>query len=456
MGTSLTDLFKKRDIIFYILFGVALAAAGAARWWAAPISAGPDVSQFWAFAQVFHTHGIDFYRYAEATADIFPFKLWGYVYPPAWLLILGICLCFVPGVYASESAVDAAWRMAMKTPVIMADLAIGCLIFWAVPGSKARKLLFAALWLFHPTAWYESAVFGQFDAIAAVFLVAALIMLVKHRDWLAFLMAGLAITVKQHTLIPIAGMMAASLNFYRRSELIKKCLVFIMPIIILSIPFLLTGNLVPYAKSVLLPAQAAGYQYPLDYAFSGTGSLLTYLHDVYGWETISIIKSIPYVTGLALAVVIFLCYRRKVNPLQAALASFLVFTALFYRVNYQYMVIFIPVALLVASMTVHRGERLMAIVLALFPAVWMWLFNVSFWFVYLEPPSQWVTPYLASIGMGERSAPEVYVIYAIILTLLSLAYVGLVLSRWCGWEREEGQDTPREVVSRGGLEPPTG
>lgn len=440
MVTGLAAQVKQQNIIIYALFGMALLVAGGVRWWAAPISAGPDIAQFWAFAQVFHTHGIDFYRYAEATADIFPFKLWGYVYPPFWLLVLGICLCFAPGAFASDTAVDVAWRVAMKTPVIMADLAIGCLIFWAVPGSKARKLLFAVLWLFHPTAWYQSAVFGQFDAVAAVFVVAALIMLVKQREWIAFVMAGLAITVKQHALIPVAGMIAAVVHTYRRTEFVQRCILLAAPLVILSIPFLLTGNLLEYAKSVFLPAQAAGYQYPIDYAFSGTGSLLTYLHEAYGWETVNVIKALPYVTGVALAGVVFLCYRKRVHPLQAALASFLAFTALFYRVNYQYMIIYIPVALLVASMSVHRGERVMTLVLALFPAVWMWLFNVSFWFFYLEPASRWVVPYLTNIGMGQRSAPEVYVIYAVILSLLSLVYVGLVFSRWRGWEREERAD----------------
>ena len=37
------------------------------RVWVAPFSAGPDVAQFWAFADVFRDHGLDFYRYADAT-----------------------------------------------------------------------------------------------------------------------------------------------------------------------------------------------------------------------------------------------------------------------------------------------------------------------------------------------------------------------------------------------------
>jgi hypothetical protein len=436
MLTGFAKFFHSKGSIYTVLFIIAVAIAGTVRWWVAPLSAGPDVTQFWAFAQAFHIHGLDFYRYAEATADMFPQKMWGYVYPPTWVLILGICLCAVPGSTASISAVDTTWRIAMKTPIITADLGIGCLIFWAVPGSRAKKLVFAVLWLFHPTSWYQSAVFGQFDALAAVFIVASLITLEKRKEWLTYLLAGLAITLKQHTAIMIAGMMAATLYMYRSTQTIKHSLILVAPIVVLSIPFLVTGNLMPYAKSVFLPAYEAGYQYPIDHALSGTGSLLTYLHDVYGWETINLLRATPYVTGVMLAAVIILCYLRRVNPIQGTLACFLVFITLFYRVNYQYTVIFIPVALLVAAMTVHRGERILAIIIALFPALWIWLFDVSLWFVYLEPINPWVAPYLANIGMGENCPTGSFVIFSVTLAYLSLAYVVLILIKWNGWESE--------------------
>jgi hypothetical protein len=274
-------------------------------------------------------------------------------------------------------------------------------------------------------------------------------MLVKRRDGLAFLLAGLAVTVKQHTFIMIAGMLTASLNFYRGAAVVRNGLILALPFVAFSIPFLLTGNITSYAESVFLPVQVVGYQYPLDYAFSGflpvqvvgyqypldyafsgTGSLLTHLHNVYGWDTINLLKYAAVLTIVMLVVILTGCYRRRISPLQAALASFLAFTALFYRINYQYLVIYIPVTLLVAAMTKFRGERLMALLLALYPAIWLWLFDVSLWFNYLEPASPWVNPYLKAIGMADRSDPHVYVIYAVTLMCLSLAYIVLVLTKW--------------------------
>ena len=191
-----------RQHIYIILFGVVLVVAAFIRLWAASISTGPDVAQFWAFAKVFQAHGLDFYRYADAQGDIFPMQGWGFVYPPVWLLILRVSLFLFRQVQRTRRyvMVDPGWRFAMKIPIIAADLAIGLLLYWAVPGSKRRKLLFASLWLLHPTAWFESGVFGQFDAVAAAFLLACVIFLIKGKDRLAFLFAGLAVMTKQHTL----------------------------------------------------------------------------------------------------------------------------------------------------------------------------------------------------------------------------------------------------------------
>jgi len=63
----------------------------------------------------------------------------------------------------------------------------------------------------------------------------------------------------------------------------------------LSIPFLITGNVMPYLKAIVFPGQEPGYQYPLVFAFSGSGALLTYLHDTFGWETVGWLQINTYV-----------------------------------------------------------------------------------------------------------------------------------------------------------------
>ena len=319
----------------------------------------------------------------------------------------------------------------MKTPIILADLAIGGLIYWAVPGSKWRKLLFASLWLFHPTAWYESAVFGQFDAIAAALLLASLIMCERGRDRLAFLLAALAAMTKQHTVIPILLMVVISVRHIPKRRLLSDCLIFLAVVVFLSVPFLLTGNFSSYARSLFLAAQAPDYQYPLMYAFSGSGALLTYLHDVFGWETRGLIQLNIPILAIVLLAVFVLSYRRSITLTQGTLLGFLLFLGLFYRVNYQYLVVYIPVAILVASQTTYRSERALALTLALLPAVWLWLFDVSFWFNYFNPANPWVTPLLSRIGLAREGMPDyAYLSLALVLMALALTYVVLVFVRW--------------------------
>lgn len=408
---------------FFIL-GIFLAAAAYFRIWAAPLSAGPDVAQFWAFATVFHTNGLDFYRFAEAKLAIFPFSGWGYFYPPVWLLILGLCLLIIPDTHATELMVDPSWRLVMKSPIIAADLVIGCLIFWTVPGRKWLRLLFTGLWLFHPTAWFESAVFGQFDAIAAAFLLASIIALERGSNLWAFILAGLAVMTKQHTLLAVGLMIIALVRNIGWKPTLKYIGILCGLAVVISLPFLVTGNFVDYFRSIIFSASAPGYQYPIIYAFSGIGSSLTYIHNTWGWDTGGVFNyCIPALIISWLIAGVFV-YRRKITPLRAALIGICLFVAIFYRINYQYLVIYIPLALMVAAKTDHWSERIISLILALAPLAWIWISDPAYWFTYLDPKDFEAFSNLEKAGLGRWGTPDyAYVILASGIMVLCLAYV---------------------------------
>ena len=418
-----------------LILGLVLVLAAFIRLWAAPISSGPDVAQFWAFAKVFQIHGLDFYRYADAQLDIFPMKSWGFVYPPVWLLISRVCLFFAPASssvsIAGTVTVDPSWRLAMKIPIIAADLAIGLLLYWAVPGSKWRKLLFSTLWLLHPTAWFESGVFGQFDAVAAAFLVTCIIFLIKGKDRLAFLFAGLAIMTKQHTLLAVVMIAIVCSKYMNVRRLLTNCAITAGVIAVISVPFIVTGNFITYIRSLIDAGSAPGYQNPLCFSFSGFGALFTFLHNIRGWDTTGLMFIILPVLIIALGVTGMFCYWRKITPLQGALAGYLVFISLYYRVNYQYLVVYIPLALLLAANTRYKIERIFTLAIAILPAAWVWLANMPWWFHNLEPHYYWPNSILAHLGLFERYLPDwVYVAFACVLMCLSLAYVVLIFTRW--------------------------
>ncbi len=272
-------------------------------------------------------------------------------------------------------------------------------------------------------------------------------MLMRGKDVLAFLLAGLAVATKQHTLISVALMVAIAARYTSRRRLITDGMAAGGAVLLLSLPFLLNGDLLPYARSIFLPASAPGYQNPLVFASSGSGALLTYLHDIFGWETGRLLLlTIPVlVAGLVLTGIF--SYRRRITPLQGALAGFLLFISLFYRINYQYLVIYIPLAVLLAAQTCYRGERIMALALAMLPAAWVWLANIPWWFNDHDPVFPWVTPVLARAGLFNRYLPDyAYVSLAVVLMALSLAYVGLVLTRWRG---REPAARPASLEARG-------
>jgi hypothetical protein len=300
-----------------------------------------------------------------------------------------------------------------------------------VPGSKWKKLLFASLWLLHPTAWFESGVFGQFDAIAAAFLVAAVIMLIKNKDMLAFFLAGLAVMTKQHTLAAIAMMVIVCARTMKFSRLAVNCLIMCGVAVVLSVPFLVTGNFVAYVRALVAPGSSPGYQDPLCFSFSGLGALLSWFHDIFGWDTTRFIAAMIPLLLIALVVTGILCYKRRITALQAALAGFLVFVALYYRINYQYLIIYIPLALLVAAHTRYKLERVLALVIAMLPAAWMWITNIPWWFNDLPSGYAWVKPMLDRLGMPERYLSDwTYVIMAGLIMVTSLAYVVLVFTKW--------------------------
>ncbi len=88
----------------------------------------------------------------------------------------------------------------LKLPSILADLAIGYLIYLIRPKNK-HPLLYASLFLFNPAVIYLSSVWGQIEPIPVVFLLLAYYFLKnKKRYYLSHLSFVIAVLVKQTAL----------------------------------------------------------------------------------------------------------------------------------------------------------------------------------------------------------------------------------------------------------------
>jgi hypothetical protein len=91
----------------------------------------------------------------------------------------------------------------------------------------------------------------------------------------------------------------------------------------------------------------------------------------------------------------------------------------------------IPLALLVASLTTYKSEKALALALALFPAGWLWMFTVSFWFTYLLPKTDWIVPILGKVGLTRGNLPDyAYTAFAMAITALFITYIVLAFIHW--------------------------
>ena len=86
----------------------------------------------------------------------------------------------------------------LKLPPMLADIGIAAIVY--ALGSRWRGprtgLVAAALFLFLPVSWYDSALWGQVDAIGTLAAVAALLLLVDGWSEAALAMAVLSVLVK--------------------------------------------------------------------------------------------------------------------------------------------------------------------------------------------------------------------------------------------------------------------
>jgi hypothetical protein len=103
-------------------------------------------------------------------------------YPPVYLYVLWP-LGFAGKVLAAVSGQPSlqATIALIKLPAIVADLLLAWLIQREAAARSGRRagLVAAALFLFVPFTWYDSAVFGQVDSVGVVFVVLALILLTR-------------------------------------------------------------------------------------------------------------------------------------------------------------------------------------------------------------------------------------------------------------------------------------
>jgi len=134
-----------------------------------------DMGQFWAWAQALAAAGPGSFYTTVSSAN----------YPPGYLYVL----------WALGIVGDPAL---LKLPAILADLGIAAVAYALAARWRGDRagLVAAALFLFLPVSWYDSALWGQVDAVGTLVVMLALLFLVDGWSEAALVSAALAVLVK--------------------------------------------------------------------------------------------------------------------------------------------------------------------------------------------------------------------------------------------------------------------
>jgi len=133
-------------------------------------------------------------------------------------------------------------RVFIKLPAIIADLLICLLLFMVLRTWKGvgAGLLAATAYALHPAAIYDSAVWGQTDAIFTLFLLGAIIAWIRGRPIIAIAIYMLALLVKVQAvlLLPLFGL----LLLHKPRLLLRATLISLLIFELCLIPFMIGGS----------------------------------------------------------------------------------------------------------------------------------------------------------------------------------------------------------------------
>ncbi|MEM1584152.1 MAG: glycosyltransferase 87 family protein [Nitrososphaerota archaeon] len=266
---------------------------------------------------------------------------WGfYAYPPVWLFWLAIVAMLrriVENMYFTIFMI--------KLPIIISDILVGFLIYGIVKklgyGEK-KSLILTSIWLFNPIVFFVSSIWGMFDSIAVLFMVASLSSILDRKYMTAGVLTGIGIAVKilPALLIPPTLVYLIKLEKEDKKKILLNLLVApLIVFLLISLPFLSTP--LQYLTHILQHAESVG-------TFTYWTALSTVINTSIFW----FVPIVVYVVALAAS---FRKFPNNVNEYIRILgATVLTFIAMSPKVNIQHTLTFIPLILLYYGFTGSR------------------------------------------------------------------------------------------------------
>jgi len=403
----------------------------------APYSTGSDILQFAGFADTFIRHGLCFYSYATMSSWVtegWPYN-WPYVYGPVWVLVLAGLRSFVRSEVVTEYVgstyyvyAPMDWVAAVKSVMIASDMIAAILLYVLISRLKGWKAGATGMALFYlnPVTIYVSAIYGMFDSLALSFFLSSLL-LIERNHLASGALAAVALLTKQVLLLPVITEGVWQLIKGRRRFVMFVAGAAAASTLLLA-PFVLScpSSIGRMLEAFLYPARV-WYVRPLPYSFNGLSSIATYLHDMYGLST-SFLIEYWYIVAVPLYAVVLAYLVRKKDLWVSVCLSYVVFTATYWRVNYQYMVTLVALLtlLLISSRLNYLAKSIVSATIV-WAALWTFMYPISWWFkVHVRNPNYEVVSMVDkfSLHVLDYSA---YVIYSMVLTALQYIMITYVL-----------------------------
>lgn len=420
---------RRGTVIALIILASSLIAGSALRAWLIPYSTGSDIPQFLGFADTLLRHGPCFYLYSGsewADAEGWPYN-WPYLYGPVWALILGAVRLLTPGAWVQHYweggnyyvYVSTDWVTNVKAVMSAFDVVAAALIFLVLRRVVREWVAAAAagIYYLHPMVVYISGVYGMFDQVALTPFIASAAMASGHPRVSGALSAAAALT-KQIFLPPMAALVAWLAR--ERGKVGWFLVGAVLAAYVTIAPFAL-GCPASIGAIISAPLKSGepGYTYPIVYSFNGVSSLATYLHDTTGGDYLWLIRYwyVPFIVLEALAI---LSAFKSGNQWVPALAAYAGFIAAYWRVNHQYLVPAVALALLAMPYLGRLGRGIASAFIA-WSALWPFAFPIAWWFhVHIKEPDWGLVRFLEAHSLMIFDN-RFYVAYSLVLTALAYA-----------------------------------
>jgi len=196
-----------------------------------------------------------------------------YAYPPIWILVLSCLSTAFAGPYLGPWARGWMFVYVERALLIVVDLIVGFMIYLRF-GKNRKGVLGASLYLFSFMPILESALWGQFDAIPTMFLLASLLSIDRNKARYGGFFAGLALMTKQWALYAIVPIFFYLLRKSRKNAFDYALTVFEVSFV-LSAPFMLD---IQSAEVYLTRVWMYG-SYPELFALNWESALSCWIHN---------------------------------------------------------------------------------------------------------------------------------------------------------------------------------